>query len=78
MKWQSYITSDEKILAGKPVIKGTRVSVELFMELLSKGWSIEDIRKSYPHLNDEQVLAVFAYLKDCMQTELYFPKRETL
>lgn len=78
MNWQHFITSDEKILAGKPIIKGTRISVELFMELLSKGWSFEDIRKSYPHITEEQILAVFAYLKDCMQNELYFPKRQTV
>ena len=41
MKWQDYITSDPKILAGKPVIKGTRLSVEFILNLLAEGWSMK-------------------------------------
>ncbi len=71
--WQNYITSNKEILLGKPVIKGTRISVELILELLSSGWTEAQILESYPNLSNESIKAVFAYLKDCMQHEFYFP-----
>lgn len=73
MNWQEYIISDPKILIGKPTIKGTRISVELILELFSLGWTQEQILDSYPSLSPESLKAVFAYLKDCVQQELYFP-----
>lgn len=55
------IIIDEKILAGKPIIKGTRISVEFILELLSSGMSVQEILKEYPHLKREDVLAASAY-----------------
>jgi uncharacterized protein (DUF433 family) len=71
--WQEFISSDENILLGKPCIKGTRISVDLILELFSNEWSIADILKSYPSLSVIQIKAVFFYLRDCMQEEMYFP-----
>ena len=73
MNWQTYIHSDPTILLGKPVIKGTRISVELILELLETGWSNQMILDSYPQLLDEHLRAVFAYLRICIKEELYFP-----
>ena len=73
MNWQEHIVSDKNILLGKPTIKGTRISVELILELLTDGWNEEMILKSYPNLNAIQIKAVYAYLKDCMQHEFFFP-----
>jgi uncharacterized protein (DUF433 family) len=73
MNWQNYIHSDPEILIGKPVIKGTRISVELILELLEKGWSSEMILQSYTKLTETDLKAVFAYLRDCVQHELFFP-----
>lgn len=73
MKWQEHIISDPNILIGKPTIKGTRISVELILELFALGWTEEQILDSYPSVSSESLRAVFAYLKDCMQQELYFP-----
>ena len=73
MKWQEYIISNPKILIGKPTIKGTRISVELILELFSLGWTEKQILDSYPSISAESLRAVFAYLKDCIQQELYFP-----
>ncbi len=75
--WRKYIHSDETILAGKPVIKNTRISVELILELFAMGWTEEMILDSYPRLTAEDVKAVFAYLRDCVQQELYFPLLQT-
>lgn len=73
MKWQEYIISDPAILLGKPAIKGTRISVELILELFSKGWTEQQILDSYPSISVNSLRAVFAYLKECIQQELYFP-----
>ncbi|TXI86565.1 MAG: DUF433 domain-containing protein [Chryseobacterium sp.] len=73
MNWQDYIVSDNQILLGKPTIKGTRVSVELILELFSLGWTEAQILESYPTVSADALRAVFAYLKECMQQELYFP-----
>ena len=73
MDWKSHIVSDKDILLGKPTIKGTRISVELILELLANGWTEKMILESYPNLTENNIKAVFSYLKDCMETELYFP-----
>lgn len=73
MNWQEYIISDSKVLAGKPTIKGTRISVELILELFSIGWTEEQVLESYPSISANSLRAVFFYLKDCLQQELYFP-----
>jgi uncharacterized protein (DUF433 family) len=76
--WQNYIGSNKEILLGKPVIKGTRISVELILELLSAGWTESQILESYPNLTRESIKAVFSYLKDCIQHEFYFPLTATV
>lgn len=73
IEWRDHIHSDASILLGKPVIKGTRISVEMILELCAEGWSNEMILRSYPHLTETDLRAVFAYLKDCIREELYFP-----
>jgi uncharacterized protein (DUF433 family) len=57
MNWRDRITSNPDVLTGKPVIEGTRISVEHVLELLKNGWSEADILDSYPHLSNEDVEA---------------------
>ena len=73
MTWQEHIVSDTQVLLGKPIIKGTRISVELILELYSKGWTEAQILESYPSISSDSLRAVFSYLRDCIQQELYFP-----
>ena len=73
MNWQDYIVSDNKILLDKPTIKGTRISIELILELLSSGWTEKQILYSYSTISSESLRAIFSYLKVCIQQELYFP-----
>ena len=70
--WQDFIISDNQVLLGKPIIKGTRISVELILELLASGWTETQILESYPNLSENSLRAVFSYLRDCIQQELYF------
>jgi len=55
------IVFDPKILGGKPIIKGTRISVEFILELLSSGMNIDEILKEYPHLKKNDVLEAVSY-----------------
>ena len=67
MKWQDYIITDTEILLGKPVIKGTRISVEHIIGLLAQGWDEQQILENYPRLKKESIQAVFAFLLDYMK-----------
>ncbi|NIV14756.1 MAG: DUF433 domain-containing protein, partial [Aliifodinibius sp.] len=69
MNWQKYIHSDPKILGGKPVVKGTRLSIEFILALFAEGWSKEEVLKNYPSLTHESLQAVFAFAADCMKEE---------
>jgi uncharacterized protein (DUF433 family) len=51
--WKDHIVSDKNILLGKPTIKGTRISLELIIERLADGWTIDDLLSSYPTLKIE-------------------------
>lgn len=75
--WRKHIHSDYAVLAGKPVIKGTRISVELILELFAAGWTEEMILQSYPNLKQDDIKAVFAYLREIVEQELYFPSIQT-
>lgn len=72
MNWEEHIISDQEILLGKPVFKGTRIAVEHIVGLLAQGWSEEQILENYPRLSKLSIQAVFAYLKACMSDGLLF------
>lgn len=59
--WRDLIHSDRGILSGKPVVKGTRLSVEFLLNLLAAGWTEEQILESYPSLSRDGLAAVLAY-----------------
>lgn len=61
MDWKTYIHSDPNILVGKPVIKGTRISVEFLLDLFAQGWSETDILENYQSLTTESIRATFAF-----------------
>ena len=64
MNWQDRIESKKGTLSGKPLIKGTRLSVEFILERLADGWSESMLLESYPQLTREDIQAVFAYLNE--------------
>jgi len=63
------IISDPKIMLGKPVIKGTRITVELILRKLSEGAKISDILIMYNHIKEEDVLAALTYASDVVSKE---------
>jgi uncharacterized protein (DUF433 family) len=73
MNWQDRITVDPRVLVGKPVVKGTRVAVELVVDLLAQGWTQEQILDSYPNLTAEDIRACLAYASDVLHAERVYP-----
>lgn len=71
MNWRDHIVSDPEILIGKPVVKGTRLSVELVLDRLADGWTAEDLHQSYPRLTPEALQAVFAFAAEVLKDEDY-------
>lgn len=67
----SQITANPNILGGKPIIKGTRISVELILQLLASGLSEEEILEDYPHLTREDIHACLDYAARSMKNEVY-------
>lgn len=74
MNWRDYIVSDPEILVGKPVVKGTRLSVDLVLDRLADGWTAEDLFKSYPRLTPEALQAVFAFAAEVLKDEDYIAR----
>lgn len=69
MQYNEFIERNPAILGGKPIIKGTRISVELVVRKLANGYSIEQLLESYPHLNREQINACMSYAADLISGE---------
>ncbi len=65
----SRIVFDPKILGGKPIIKGTRISVEFILELLSSGMGAEEIVKEYPHLTKDDIREAVGYAAKALKNE---------
>lgn len=71
MKWKDHIEVNPAVLVGKPIIKGTRISVELILDRLADGWTMEDVLASYPHINREDVLAVLSFASELFKEETF-------
>ncbi len=69
MDYRNLIIRDPEIMLGKPIIKGTRITVELIMRKLAGGYSTEEFVLNYPHISREQVLAALAYTADFIANE---------
>jgi len=66
------IVIDEKILGGRPIIKGTRIPVYLIVEMIAGGLSVKDILKEYPELSEEDVKAALRYAASLLKRETYY------
>jgi len=73
MTWQERIEINPEILTGKPIIKGTRISVEHIIDLLAGGWSFEEIVENYPNVTQEDIRACLAYAGARLHAEKVYP-----
>ena len=69
MNWRDRIVVDPDVLVGKPVVKGTRISVELVVDLLARGYTKEQVLEQYDHLTAGDVQACLAYAAEILQSE---------
>jgi uncharacterized protein (DUF433 family) len=67
------IVLDPAVLAGKPVVRGTRLSVEFVIGLMADGWNEADILANYPGLSHEDIAACLSYARDLLHSERVFP-----
>jgi len=67
------IQSDPLILMGKPVVAGTRITVELILEKLSEGETIERILEAHPRLTREGVLAALNFAAQALRADVVYP-----
>jgi uncharacterized protein (DUF433 family) len=70
LMWQEWITTNQSVLAGKPVVKGTRLSVSFLLGLLSRGWTETQILENYPQLSREGLRAAIAYAQEVVEEEV--------
>ena len=72
VEWGVFIHSDPEIILGKPVLKGTRLSVDFILGLYAEGWTEEQILENYPTLTKDHLLAVFSLAKECLSEEFLY------
>jgi uncharacterized protein (DUF433 family) len=70
---QSLITSDPKIMMGKPTVTGTRITVELILEKLAAGETVDQILSAHPRLTAEGVRAAIAFAADVLRADVVYP-----
>jgi len=73
---EQWIVSDPNVMMGKPVIAGTRITVELILEKLAAGETIEQILDAHPRLTREAVLAAIAFAKEALRADVIYPVTE--
>ncbi|HEX9023428.1 MAG TPA: DUF433 domain-containing protein, partial [Geobacteraceae bacterium] len=73
---KEYITTDPEVLVGKPIIKGTRISVDFIIRLLAQGWTEQQIFENYPQISPTALQAVFAFIQECLADEQFIVMRK--
>ena len=73
MNWSDRIHVDPAVLVGKPVIKGTRLSVEFIVGLLAQGWSEGDVLRNYPGITVDDIRACLAYAHEVISEWQVYP-----
>lgn len=75
MDWSAHIAADSAVLAGKPVVRGTRLGVDFLLGLLAAGWTPEQLLASYPQLTPVALRAVFAFAAEVAHEAALVPLR---
>lgn len=72
MTYQDLIEINPKIMMGKPVVKGTRITVESILEELSAGRTMQDLEQAHPRLDRAAILAALAFAADSLKNDLFY------
>ena len=74
--WSNWIVADPTVMMGKPVVAGTRITVELILEKLAAGETVEQIIEAHPRLTREIIQAALAFASDVLRSETTYPLSE--
>ena len=77
MNWKDRIETNPEVLSGKPVVAGTRIAVELVVELLAEDWTTEEILEQYPALSRPDIQACLHYAHERLQSERVYPVKSS-
>jgi uncharacterized protein (DUF433 family) len=69
MDYRERISVDPGVMLGKPVIRGTRITIELIMHKMAEGMTADDLREAYPNLSVDDVRAALSYCADVISHE---------
>jgi uncharacterized protein (DUF433 family) len=72
--WAEHIESNPAVLFGKPVIKNSRISVDLVLEKFASGDTFEDLLEAYPSIKKDDIIACFLFAADSIKNEVVFQK----
>ena len=75
---RKYIISDPQIMMGKPIIAGTRITVELILEKLSAGETFEQILDEHPGITREAINAALAFAAEALKADVIYPTDKSL
>ena len=67
--WREYVVADPQVMLGKPVVQGTRITVELILERLAAGETTDDLLVAYPHLSRSAIQAALAYAAETLRAD---------
>ena len=73
MDWRERIVLNPEVLAGKPIIRGTRLAVTFMIELLAQGWTERQILTNYPGDSPEDIRACLAYASEVLSAQKVYP-----
>lgn len=73
MEWRDRICIDPAVMAGKPVVRSTRLTVEFLLGLLAEGWREEDLLGEYPGLTRADILACLSYARHVPKAAVVLP-----
>ncbi len=76
MDWREHIEAVPDAMGGKPVIRGTRITVEILLDWLAAGWSEQELFENYPRLTPAGLKAVFAFAREIVAEQLYAVTRQ--
>ncbi|GIW41286.1 MAG: hypothetical protein KatS3mg076_1863 [Candidatus Binatia bacterium] len=71
--WREWIVSDPSVMLGKPVIAGTRITVESILEKLAAGETIDELLEAHPRLTREAIQAAFAFAAEVLRADVVYP-----
>jgi uncharacterized protein (DUF433 family) len=75
MNWHPYITTTTDVAGGRPIVQGTRLTVEFVVGLFAAGWTADQVLENYPTLSADALRAVFAYSAEVLHDEALYSLR---